>query len=494
MKVAIYIRVSTDMQVDDGFSIEGQRTRLNSFAQSQDWVIFDEYVDDGYSAKDLNRPGMQRLLNDMEEKLFDVVLVYKLDRLTRSVADLHGLLKTFDLYSVKFKSATEIFETTTAMGRFFITLVGAMAEWERGTISERVRFGVEQMIIEGKRPGGVIPYGYTKDEILIPEEAVLIRMVRELYHKGKGYKTIAMELNSKGLLRRGQDWTSATVSYTLENPYYAGILRLGSKTASGDYVNTKRDERVKCLYGQGSHEAIFTIEEREETLKYMAKRTNGGFSNNNVYWFSGVLRCGRCGAAMFGRLTTKKSTSTGITKRTQYYICSNKHSNSSCDMPTFRQVHIEHLTMEYIRRIKSDVEIISSESKNLVSNEDKKTDEISQAKKELSKISGRREKWQFMFVEGLISKEEVRKRILEEDASEAEIKQIIAANQRNVAGIPKLEGLAEMEELWELLDDTEKKDMIFTLFSKITVNTNLTNVKGVKNKFFDAFIAEVLFN
>lgn len=494
MKAAIYIRVSTDMQVEDGFSIEGQRTRLHSFCQSQDWEIFDEYIDEGYSAKDLNRPDMQRLLGDMEERKFEVILVYKLDRLTRSVGDLHGLLKTFDLYSVKFKSATEIFETTTAMGRFFITLVGAMAEWERGTISERVRFGVEQMIVEGRRPGGIVPFGYTKEEILIPEEATLIREVRDLYLSGIGYKSIAMKMNREGKLRRGNDWTAATVSYTVENPYYAGILRLGSKTPSGNYVNSKRDDRVNCIYGDGSHESIFTRLEYEVTKEFMARKTHGGYSQIKTYWFSGVLRCGRCGAAMFGRLSNKRSLKTGETVRTQYYICSNKHSNSSCDMPTFRQVHIEYLMMEYISRIKSDVDMISKESKNLVTAEDKKVDEMAEAKKELSKITGRREKWQYMFVEGLISKEEVRKRILAEDANEKEVRQLIASNQSTVSGIPKLDGLAEMEELWKVLDDTEKKDMIFTLFKKITVNTNLTNVKGVKNKFFDAYVAEVLFN
>lgn len=494
MKAAIYIRVSTDMQADDGFSIEGQRQRLYNFAQSQDWVVFDEYIDDGYSAKDLNRPDMQRLLQDMEDRKFEVVLVYKLDRLTRSVADLHGLLKTFDLYGVKFKSATEIFETTTAMGRFFITLVGAMAEWERGTISERVRFGVEQMVLEGKRPGGIIPYGYTQDEILIPEEAAIIREARALYHSGLGYKSIAIRLNREGKLRRGSEWTAATVAYTLENPYYAGIIRIGSKTPAGTYVNSKRDERVNCIYGQGAHEPIFSNEEYEETKKLMERRTNGGYSRNKTYWFSGVLRCGRCGAAMFGRLSNKRSLRSGETVRTQYYICSNKHANNSCDMPTFRQVHVEHLVMEYIHKIQSDAELIVSETKNLEIEKSKSEDIIESARKELTKVSARKEKWQYMFVEGLISKEDVRKRILEEDEIEKDLKQKIAENQNATSGIPKLDVLAEMEELWEVLDDDDKKDLIFTIFSKITLNTHLTKVKGVKNKFFDAYIDDVSFN
>lgn len=494
MKAAIYIRVSTEMQAEDGFSIEGQRQRLSSFAQSQDWTIFDFYVDDGYSAKDLERPAMQRLLEDMEEKKFDLVLVYKLDRLTRSVGDLHKLLKTFDKYGVKFKSATEIFETTTAMGRFFITLVGAMAEWERGTISERVRFGVEQMVREGKRPGGIIPYGYTQEEKLIPEEAEIIKEARRLYHSGLGYRSVAVRLNSKGLLRRGREWTAATVEYTLENPYYAGIIRLGSKTTNGTYVNTKRDERVNCLYGKGSHEPIFTLEEHEETKALMKRRASGGFSKNKIYWFSGVLRCGRCGSAMFGRLSTKRSKKSGEIVRTQYYICSNKHANKSCSMPTFRQVHVEHLMREYIRNIIVDSDLIEAEIKTLSTKRTETEDDIQSAKRELAKVLKRKENWQFMFVDGLISKEEIRKRIKEEEETEQELRRKIAESRNNAAGLPRLTTLITFEKTWDIANDEERKELVYTTFEKIVVNTKLTNVKGVKNKYFDAYIDGMKFN
>ncbi|QWU17335.1 site-specific DNA recombinase [Paenibacillus sophorae] len=493
MRAAIYIRVSTDMQAEEGFSIEGQRSRLTSFSESQDWSIYDFYVDDGYSAKDLKRPDMQRMLADMEERKFDVVLVYKLDRLTRSVADLHALLKTFDLHGVKFKSSTEIFETTTAMGRFFITLVGAMAEWERGTISERVRFGVEQMVAEGRRPGGVLPYGYTQQGQLIPEEAELIREVRDMYLSGMGYKTIAMKLNRSDKQRRGHDWTDGTVGYTLENPFYAGIIRLGSKTAAGTYVNSKRDERVKCIYGKGSHEAIFTQEEYDEIKAFMARKAKGGYSRINTYWFSGVLRCGRCGAAMFGRLTTKRTTTKGDV-RTQYYICSNRHHIKTCDLPIFRQIHVEHLVLQYIERLQVDMERLKEEAQRITEDEGKKKTEIDKEKRELAKISERREKWQYMFVEGLISKEDIRKKIAEEDLKERAVRQRIADNQKSLSGIPRLTELAGLADAWPYLDDQEKKDLVYTLFSQIVINTDLKQVKGVKNKFFDAYIQDITFN
>ncbi|MGG1639916.1 recombinase family protein [Paenibacillus sp. NRS-1782] len=494
MRAGIYIRVSTNMQVEEGFSLDGQRTRLINFAKSQDWGIHDFYVDEGKSAKDLKRPDMERMLKDMQEHKFDVVLVYKLDRLTRSVGDLHQLLKEFEKYDVKFKSATEVFDTTTAMGKLFITIVAALAEWERGTISERVRFGIEQMILEGKRPGGILPYGYNKNEQVIQEEAEIIKEARSLYLSGMGYKSVAMKLNREDKLRRGHEWTSATVSYTLENPYYAGILRLGTKLPGGEYVNHKRDERVKCLYGDGDHEPIFTRLEYEELKAFMTRKSNSGFSRVQTYWFSGVLRCGRCGGSMFGRLSNKRKLSNGEIVRTPYYICSNKHSNKSCDMPMFRQIHVEHLVMQYIKQIKIDHDAINEINASVEKELDNRDDKVEVAKKELKRIQERREKWQYMFVEGLISKDQIRKRIQEEDDSEAKVRKIIGENEGAVSTIPKMDGLIELEQLWAIMNDEDRKEMIYTTFKKIELNTDETNVKGVRNRFFDAYLGEVLYN
>lgn len=493
MKAVIYIRVSTDQQAEEGFSIEGQRSRLIAYAASQDWEVIEVYIDDGYSAKDLNRPAMKKMLEDMTGNTFDVVLVYKLDRLTRSVADLHQLLKQFDLFSVKFKSATEIFETTTAMGRFFITLVGAMAEWERGTISERVRFGVEQMVKEGRRPGGVMPYGYTQEGKLISEEAELIREAAELYMTGLGYKSVAVRLNAEGKLRRGRMWSDATVQYTLENPFYVGIIRIGTKNAAGKYVNSNRDSRVKCVYGKGDHETVFKEEEYEALQKYKKSKSTGGFSSINVYWFSGALRCGRCGSAMFGRLTTKRNTTKGDV-RSQYYICSSRHHGRNCDLPIFRQVHVEKLIMEYIQKVHVDIAQLRDESLKIETEKKEHDEEIAEARRELTKIAQRRERWQYMFVDGLISQDDVRRKLKAENDAEMIIRDKLAVTQKSLSGIPKVEELAQLEELWNLLDDHEKKEMILTLFSRIEINTPHTKPKGRKNAFFDAYIQAVTFN
>lgn len=494
MRAACYVRVSTDEQANEGFSIDAQKRRLMSYADSQDWQVVDFYIDDGYSAKDLNRPNMKRMMDDIEQNKIDVVLVYKLDRMTRSTIDCDQLLRLFERSNVKFQSCTESFETRTATGRMFIRLVADIAQWERETIAERVRFGIEQMVLEGKRPGGVLPYGYDSAGNVVPEEATLIRLIRELYLKGEGYKGIAMRFNREGKLRRDREWSQSTVAYTLENPFYAGIIRLGSKNSEGSYVNFKRDEKVNCLYGEGSHEPIFTKDEYEEHKAFMERKSNNGYSRQKTYWFSGVLRCGRCGSSMFGRLTTKRNRKNGETVRTPYYVCSKKHDGRTCDMPMFRQVHIEHLLMEYIEKTKVEYQELKEESDKLLKATEQRTDEVSDLKKELAKVAERKKKWQYMFVEGMISQEDVRSRILEENNKETELQREIWDKQKLNSGLPKIKELLDLEKLWDVIDDDDKKEVIYTMFNRITVNTPLTNVKGVKNKYFEASLEEVVFN
>ncbi|GAB7387104.1 hypothetical protein BSNK01_09400 [Bacillaceae bacterium] len=150
MKAALYIRVSTEEQAKEGYSVEAQKRKLTDFCHLQEWEIFDYYVDDGYSAKNLDRPALQRLIADLKEKKFDVVLVYKLDRLVRSMINLQELLQLFEKHDIKFHSLHEKFETHTAAGRLFLNIVGSMAEFERLQIAERVKVGMEQRHLKAK--------------------------------------------------------------------------------------------------------------------------------------------------------------------------------------------------------------------------------------------------------------------------------------------------------------------------------------------------------
>ena len=138
MKASIYIRVSTEDQAKEGYSLEVQREYLESFAKREKYEIFKVYCDDGISAYSTRREALQQLLKDAKNKKFDFVLVYKIDRFSRNLKDLLNLVDELSSYGIGFKSATEPFDTTTSAGKLMFQQLGSFAEFERNRIAERV--------------------------------------------------------------------------------------------------------------------------------------------------------------------------------------------------------------------------------------------------------------------------------------------------------------------------------------------------------------------
>lgn len=495
MKTAIYIRVSTDEQAEEGFSIAAQKDRLISFCHSQGWEVVEIYIEEGKSAKDLDRPELQRLLDDSSQHRFDIVLVYKLDRLTRSVMDLYSLLQVFEKHNVKFKSATEVYDTTSAMGRLFITLVAALAQWERENLAERVRFGMEQMVKEGKRPGAKMPYGYDKEGNVITEEKAVLHRIRKMYMEGQGFFTISRQLNEMGITKRGSDWSTFSVYYVLDNPFYAGKIRWGSKKANGKYASRKRDEKVECIYQDSDHETIFTMEQYEEHSNEMKRRSFHGYSKKNEYWFVGALKCGRCGSSMTGRFKINKLQNGGEHKRI-FYICSNRQQAKGCHMPMFQQRLVEKLVMDHIAAIKLNHKKIEELSETTHESNEYET-ELGELERELRKISERKKKWQYAYADDLMTVEELRQRNAEATEQEAFLR-----SRKEEIEVDLNQGLEEypddvvfeLPELWEALDDKDKNQMIRKIFNTIVVDTPLEKGLGKKNQLMPAHIVEITFN
>lgn len=153
MKIAIYIRVSTEDQAKEGYSLEVQREYLESFAQREGYEIFKVYSDDGISAYSTRRPALQQLLADAKAKRFELVLVYKIDRFSRNLKDLLMLVDELSSYGVGFKSATEPFDTTTSAGKLMFQQLGSFAEFERNRIAERVFPGMVKGVQQGNLQG-----------------------------------------------------------------------------------------------------------------------------------------------------------------------------------------------------------------------------------------------------------------------------------------------------------------------------------------------------
>ena len=238
MKTGIYCRVSTEEQVD-GFSINAQIDKLTKYAESCDWEVVDYYIDEGISGKNLcDRGEVKRLIDDVCCGKINNVLVYKLDRITRSMKDLIFLIELFDKYNCTFNSQTEKIDTSNAVGRMFIKIIGIFAEFERENLAERVSFGYEQKTREGNYTNcnGVYGYDYVNGYGLIVNdlEKEVVEKIYKWFLDGESMLGIANKLDLEGVpTKRGGKWRSSTIKSILTNPLYIGKVRYGVHKSNG---------------------------------------------------------------------------------------------------------------------------------------------------------------------------------------------------------------------------------------------------------------------
>jgi DNA invertase Pin-like site-specific DNA recombinase len=230
MKALAYVRVSTDEQVREGISLENQESRIRAFCQAKDWELMEVLTDEGYSASSLDRPGMQEIIHRCQKQEVDVVVIYKLDRLTRSVRDLGYLVQdVFGKYGVAFSSIQDNFDTTTANGKLILNILGSVAQWERDIVVERTRDVMAHKRLSLKLIGA-IPMGFDLDEdgeTLLPNEEELeaVRQMMLLREAGYSFRAIADELNGDGIpAKQGGQWYAKTARSVLRNPIYSAVL------------------------------------------------------------------------------------------------------------------------------------------------------------------------------------------------------------------------------------------------------------------------------
>jgi site-specific DNA recombinase len=242
LRCAIYTRVSTDAGLEQDFnSLDAQREASEAFIKSQShegWrPIRTAYDDGGYSGGDLERPALQKLVQDITAKLIDVVLVYKVDRLTRSLADFAKLVELFDAHGVSFVSVTQAFNTTSSMGRLTLNVLLSFAQFEREVTGERIRDKVAASKKKGIWMGGNVPLGYRVENrklLIVPQEAATVRMMFERYLALGSVTALAVELNENGIRTRLRQTPSGLVGgarlatgpllYLLKNRIFLGEI------------------------------------------------------------------------------------------------------------------------------------------------------------------------------------------------------------------------------------------------------------------------------
>lgn len=241
IKVAIYIRVSTLDQAEEGYSLDAQERTLRKWAADKKYEVYDLYADRGISGKNIDRrPEMRRLLEDAKEQRFDLVLFWALSRFTRSVSDLYRIMEKFTRWNISLASYTEAFDTSTPMGRAMIGVVGVFAQLERELTSERVSAAIQERALKGKPTcHEVLGYDYDKKthNLYINEmEAEQVRFIFESYLIYKNLSQVAEICREKGYTgKRGRMPSAYTMYRILVNAIYCGYNNYHNETYPGTH-------------------------------------------------------------------------------------------------------------------------------------------------------------------------------------------------------------------------------------------------------------------
>jgi site-specific DNA recombinase len=218
--VVAYVRCSTEEQRASGLGVGAQVERVKAFCKATDRVLNEIVKDEGFSAKDLRRPGIQRILDGVKHRSIKTVLVYRLDRLTRNLGDLCVMMKDFDKLGVDLVSVSEAFDTSAAVGKLMLHMLGSFAEWERSIIAERTSAAITYARSQGKAYGPV-PFGYYRSGDLLvrqPQQQRALGIMRGMRTTGYSFQKIADKLNElKVKPSRGKKWYASSVKAVLES-------------------------------------------------------------------------------------------------------------------------------------------------------------------------------------------------------------------------------------------------------------------------------------
>ncbi len=346
-KCAIYTRVSTDNQAEKEFnSCETQELKIKSFINSQeDLSVYKVYSDPGFSGGNINRPAMQALLRDIKDNKIDLVISYKIDRLTRSPKDFYHLIEVFDRYEVDFISVTERFDTSTPSGRLLRNIMLMFADYERSLASERTKDKMFERAKAGLWHGGNVPYGYQSENkklVVIKKEAENVRFIFDFYvNTGSLAKTCKI-LQRKNIRKKdGNLFFKSTLESILSRRIYVGEVKYKDKNFPG------------------IHEPIISTDLFNEAQK-IHKKKKRKMRLYKDYIFGGLLKCSDCESSMTPTFTNKITDSR--TQRYYYYRCTStfKKDWHACNTKQVNAVKLENYIIGSLKQISSDPNYIDN--------------------------------------------------------------------------------------------------------------------------------------
>lgn len=386
IQVALYPRVSSHEQVE-GYSIGEQIERLTKYCEAMEWEIYKIYTDPGYSGGNTDRPGLQEMLKDVRAGKVQKVVVYKLDRLSRSQKDTMLLIEDeFLAHGVDFVSMSENFDTSTPFGRAMIGILAVFAQLERENIKERTMIGKEARAKEGKWGGGSSePIGYDYDPItdmlnVNDYEKMQILEAVDLFLKGIPLRTICRVFTSKGYVYRGRSkkthaWDPQRLKYVFANKVYLGYIRYGEEWYKGDHEPILDEDTFNKLSK--------LLEQRSEKYAIHVKKTRTQSS-----YLGGMLYCKHCGARYAKQNGSRRKN--GDT--TGYYCCYSRNKrvpkmikDPNCKNKNWRQDQLDEIIINEIKKLATDPEYYHTIRKNKES-ENNSTNKIQVIETEIKNI------------------------------------------------------------------------------------------------------------
>ncbi len=387
IRCAIYTRKSTDEGLDMDFNtLDAQREACENYIASQKaegWLpVPDRYDDGGFSGGNLERPALKRLLVDIEGGRIDCVVVYKIDRLTRSLMDFSKLVEIFERGKVTFVSVTQHFNTTSSMGRLTLNILLSFSQFERELAAERIRDKFAASRKRGIWMGGHPPLGYDVQDrrlVINDTEADLVRHIFKHYIKIGSTTTLTQELAESG--HHSKAWVTTSGKTRGGKPFNKGTLLkiLGNRVYIGEAVH-------KTKSYPGEHEAIITQADWDKVQSILAsnapKRANRTRAQTAAP-LKGILRCGTCGRAMKPSHTRKGG------RLYRYYTCQNalKNGHDACPLRTVAAREIEGIVLGQLQSLVQTPEMIARVWKTTCEDDDTITErDITEALKSLEPV------------------------------------------------------------------------------------------------------------
>jgi len=356
-RCAIYTRKSTDEGLDQEFnSLDAQRESGEAFIASQQhegWQCLPDHYEGGYTGGNMDRPALRRLLADIKAGKVDCIVVYKVDRLSRSLLDFARMMETFEEHNVSFVSVTQQFNTATSMGRLVLNVLLSFAQFEREMISERTRDKIAATRRKGKWSGGmpILGYDVVNTKLVVNEgEAECVRQIFELYLEHRSLMPVVKELNRRGwttkrwttrkdTVRGGRPFTKNRLYQLLTNVAYIGKVRYKSEVYEGE------------------HEAI--VDEdlfRRVQAALQGNGRGGAVRNKHRALLRGVLRCASCDCGMTHTYTSKGR------RRYRYYVCTRAQQRGwkTCPSPSVPAGEIERFVVEQIKCMGRDPGLVAA--------------------------------------------------------------------------------------------------------------------------------------